>query len=138
MAFRSGGKGNTTADGLRRFPIRPPGSDPLPSRELRPKFRTLLAKHCWSMDVDMISGDEGRNPWRYHFGSPARPAFQGPLPPGRLRQFSRVDLIDMALGRIRRSVREDWLGMRAPVSGATVERMASRVKWVYQSVEAAR
>ena len=44
----------------------------------------MAANHCGPMDVDMMPDDEGLNDWRGRYRSPARPAFEEPLPTGRL------------------------------------------------------
>ena len=132
-ALHVAGKDKTIAGALARFSIKSPGGDPSPDRELRPKFRAMPVRRCRSTDVDMTSDDRGLNACRDHFRSPAQSAFEGPLPPGRMWRPPRVDLIDVALGRIHRSIRGEWSGMRAvPASDATVEGAVSEADWVYQ------
>ena len=73
----------------------------------------MAVEHCGPMDVGAMSDDKGPNDRRNRFPSPARSAFEGPFPPGKLRRFPRADLIDLALGRIRWSMREEWSGVHA-------------------------
>ena len=62
------------------------------------------------MDVNRLSDDEGLNARRDQSRPPARYAFEGPLPLGQSLRPPRIDLIDLALGRVTRSIREDWVG----------------------------
>ena len=110
VALHIAGSGNAAAGAQYRVSIKASGGDSYPGRELRPKFRVMLAGRCGSMAVDVTSGDRGLGAWCDRIRSPARSAFEGPWPSGQLRLFPRVDFIDMASGRIRRSIREDWSG----------------------------
>ena len=84
--------------------------DPYPCLELRPRLRAMVVDHCRAMDVGLMAGDAGLNAWCAHFRSPARSAFEGPLPRGNFWRFSRIDLTNLTLGRIVRSIEEDWSG----------------------------
>ena len=100
-------KDNAIADALSRFPDKPTGGDPYPVWALRPKFRARAVDHCGAMDVDTMSDDEGVKAWCAHFRSPARPAFEGLLQSGYFWSFSRIDLIDLTLGCVIRSIKEE-------------------------------
>ena len=41
---------------------------------------------------------------------PANSVFEGPLRDGRLFWFPRVDILDLALDRLLRAIREGWQG----------------------------
>ena len=87
-----------------------------------------VAECSGRMDADMMSGDNSLNDWRDRFRSPARSAFEGPLPPGQLRWSLRMDLIP-------RPIPEDWSGThRVPTSGATMEGEVPKIKRFFQSV----
>ena len=103
---------NTVADALSRFTVKASGGDPFSDRQLRPEFRATAGRHCGAMDVAVMSDDRCPDAWPDRFRSPARSAFEGPLPAGELWWFPFVDLIDVALGRIRTSIRDEWPGTR--------------------------
>ena len=89
-ALRIAGKENSVADSLSRFSIRVSGLDPFPEWELRWRYRKEVERPCGSADVDMLASDGGHNAWVANFRPPSRSAFEGPLPPGRLRRFPRI------------------------------------------------
>ena len=96
-ALHIANKDNTIADAPSRFSIKASGGNQFPDREPRPKFCAVATRPWGTTDADMMSDDKGLN---------ARAAFEGPSPRGQLLWVPRVDLIDMALYRIRMSMRE--------------------------------
>ena len=108
VALHIAGRGNIIADALPRFAIKATGGDPYPDRELRPRLPATVLGHCGAMDADMMSGDKGVNAWRARFSSPAKSAFESPLPGGQLRRLPRVGVIDPTLRRIVQSLKGAW------------------------------
>ena len=58
----------------------------------------------------MLARTDGPNAWGPQFRSPSNSAFEGPLPPGQLRLFPRIDMIDRVLTRVASSLEEYWSG----------------------------
>ena len=54
----------------------------------------------------MMARDVGPNAVGPNYMSPPRSAFEGPLPPGRVRWFPRVGMIELVLDRVLRATRE--------------------------------
>ena len=104
------GKDNAAADALSRFSIRVRGLGPFPERELRWSFRREVQRRCGAIDVDMLASDDGHNAWAANYRSPARSAFEGPLPDGQLWRFPRAEMAELVLARIAASMREAWVG----------------------------
>ena len=65
---------------------------------------------CGQMDVDVKAFGDGSNALRRVFRFLSNSAFEGPLPEGRLRRFSRVAMIGLASGRLPRAAEEGWKG----------------------------
>ena len=109
-ALHIAGKDNSVADALSRFSIRARGLDPYPERALRWKFRKEVEARCGPVDADMLASDDGHNAWGANFRSPSNSAWEGPLPSGQLWWFPRQEMVDLTIGRILASLREDWAG----------------------------
>ena len=109
-ALHIAGKDNSVAGALSRFSIRARGLDPCPERELRWRFRKEVQRHCGAVDVVMLASDDGHNAWVPDFRPPSNSAFEGPLPPGRLRRLTGIEMAELVLARIAASLRENWRG----------------------------
>ena len=110
VALHNAGRRKALADALCRFTIWARGLDPFPRRGLRPKFRQEVAERCGAIDFDMLARAYGPNAWGPQFRSPSNSAFEGPFPPGQLRRFPRIDMIDRVLARAASSLEEYWSG----------------------------
>ena len=110
VALHIAGRDNSVADALSRVSIRVRGLGPYPDRELRWKFRCAAQRRRGAIDVDMLASDDGRNARAPNFRSPARSAFEGSLPTGRLWWFPRTEMVELVLCRIFSSLRESWRG----------------------------
>ena len=110
VASHIAGRRNSVADVLPRFTFQVRGLDPYPRRELRPKRRREVVDRRGPIDCDMLARDDGSNAWGPSYRSLPTSAFAGPLSPGQLWRFPRMDMIELALARVLASMEEDWAG----------------------------
>ena len=91
-------KGNLAADPLARFTLKVTGGGTFPDRELKGRPRRKVQAVCGKMDVDCMDRTHGA----LRIG--------GPLPEGRLCWLPGLEMVELALDRLRRSRGDGWLG----------------------------